>query len=106
MGADTKEKYNEFLNDFNIKQTVLRDQIRTKTGGSHTRLENLVNVVKDIFDEVRLYHDIPELESEESAVQRRNQQGQRLKILTPNQMLSRLRISLAQINAGNNSKIR
>ena len=34
----------------------------------------------------------------------RQQQGQGLKILTPSQMLSRLPISLAQINAGNNSK--
>ena len=48
--------------------------------------------------------NIPELESEESAAQRRNQQGKGLKILTPNQMLSRLPISLAQLNAGNNSE--
>ena len=34
----------------------------------------------------------------------RNQEGQGLKILTPNQMLSRLPISLAQLNAGNNSE--
>ena len=33
-----------------------------------------------------------------------NQSGQGLKILTPNQMLSRLPISLAQLNAGNNSE--
>ena len=32
-----------------------------------------------------------------------NQSGQRLKILTPNQMLSRLPIALAQLNAENNS---
>ena len=32
--------------------------------------------------------DMPELESEESDVERRNQQGQGLKILTPDQMLS------------------
>ena len=32
------------------------------------------------------------------------QSGQGLKILTPNQMLSRLPISLAQLKAGNNSK--
>ena len=67
MRADTEEKYNEFLNDINIKQTVLRDQIRTKTGVSRTRLENLVNIVKDILDRVRLYDNIPELESKESA---------------------------------------
>ena len=33
-----------------------------------------------------------------------NQQGQGLKILTPNQMLSRLPIPLAQLKAGNNSE--
>ena len=32
------------------------------------------------------------------------QQGSSLKILTPNQMLSRLPISLAQLKAGNNSE--
>ena len=46
---------------------------------------------------------MPELESEESAVERRNQQGEGVKILTTNQMLSRLPISLAQLKAGNNS---
>ena len=47
---------------------------------------------------------MPELESEESAAQRWNQTGQGLKILTPNQMLSRLPISFAQVKAGNNSQ--
>ena len=45
-----------------------------------------------------------ELKSEESAAQRTNQIGQGLKILTPNQMLSRLPIFLAQLKAGNNSQ--
>ena len=36
--------------------------------------------------------------------ERRNQQGQGLKILTPDQMLSRLPITLAQLKAGNNSQ--
>ena len=31
-----------------------------------------------------------------------DQQGEGVRILTPNQMLSRLPISLAQLNAGNN----
>ena len=35
---------------------------------------------------------------------RQNQEGQGLKILTPQQMLSRLPISLAQLKAGNNSE--
>ena len=34
----------------------------------------------------------------------RQQQGQGLKILTPNQMLSRLPISLPQLNTGSNSE--
>ena len=46
---------------------------------------------------------MPELESEESAVERRNQEGYGIKILTPNQMLSRVSISLAQLKAENNS---
>ena len=40
---------------------------------------------------------MPELESEESAAERRNQQGQGLKILTPDQTVSRLPITLAQL---------
>ena len=48
--------------------------------------------------------DTPDPESEESAAQRRNQQGKGLKILTPNQMLSRLLITLAQLKSGNTSE--
>ena len=45
-----------------------------------------------------------DLESEESAAQRKRQPGRGLKILTPNKMLSRLPISLAPVKAGNNSE--
>ena len=109
MDANKKE-YVELLNDLKIKQTVLKDQIKSKIGIEHTRSENLVNTVEDILDSVIKQHDItldlemPDLESEEYAAQRRNQQGKGLKILTPNQMLSRLPISLAQLKAGNNSE--
>ena len=47
---------------------------------------------------------MPELETEESTAERRNQQGKGIKILTPSKMLSRLPISLAQLEAGNNSE--
>ena len=47
---------------------------------------------------------MPELESEESAAERKNQQGQGLKILTPDQMLSRLPITVAKLKARNNSQ--
>ena len=45
---------------------------------------------------------MPDLESEESAEQSGKHDGQGLKILTPQQMLNRLPISLAQLNEGNN----
>ena len=100
--VDAKEKYNDLLNDLNIKRTVLRDQIKTKIGVSRTRLENLANVVKNILDNVGLNDNMPDLESEESAAQ--GQSAKKLKILTPNQMLNRLPVYLAQLNAGNNSE--
>ena len=53
-------------------------------------------------DEEETPRDIPDLETEESAAQKINQRGQGLKILTPQQMLSRLPISLAQLKAENN----
>ena len=53
---------------------------------------------------IGLYNNIPELESEISAEQGRNQIGQGFKILTPNQMFNRLPITLAKLNARNNSE--
>ena len=50
-------------------------------------------------EEIGTTDDIPDSESEESAAERRNQRGQGLKILTPNQMFSKLSISLAQLKA-------
>ena len=47
---------------------------------------------------------MPTLESEESAAQRNNQAGQGIKILTPDQILGRLPIDLAQLQARNNSQ--
>ena len=47
--------------------------------------------------------NMPDLEDEESAAEEK-QIAKGLKILTPYQMLSRLPISLAQLEAGNNSE--
>ena len=46
---------------------------------------------------------MPELENEDSAAERTNQQGKGIKILTPKQMLSRLPTYLAKLRAGNSS---
>ena len=79
--AATDEKDSDFLKDFHIKLTVLKDQINTNIGDSRIQLENLVNAVEDILDSVRWCGDILNLESEESTA-KRNQPGPVLKILT------------------------
>ena len=62
------------------------------------------NKEKQQSDEEPDTTDMSDLESEESAAERRIKKGQGLKILTTNQMLSRLPITLAQLKAGNNSE--
>ena len=69
-----------------------------------SQLQELIKPNDKKTDEQPDTMDMPELKSEESAEKRINQQGKGLKILTPNQMLSRLPINLAQLKAGNNSE--
>ena len=52
------------------------------------KLHEIVDIVEKILEFIEL-----------------NQKGKGLKILTPDQMLNRLPISLAQLNAGNNSEM-
>ena len=61
----------------------------SKTEIENEKFYDIVNTVGDI-----LY------------VNDRNQEGQRIKIFTPDQMLSRLSITLARLKAGKNSEKR
>ena len=79
---------------------------------------NLINVIKsglnDLKNEIKkMSENEIEIEKPDKIVDivqkilkfnRQNQEGQGLKILTPDQMLSRLPITLAQLKAGNNSE--
>ena len=56
-------------------------------------LDLLKNIVRKIVDANQILDDMPPLETEEKAEKR--QQGQGLKILTPQQMITRLPILLA-----------
>ena len=47
---------------------------------------------------------MPDLKSEESSEQKKKAKKNKIKILTPDQMLSKLPVSLAQSKAGNNSE--
>ena len=62
------------------------------------------NKTDDETDEQPDTTDMPDLENEESAEQRRKQEAKGLTRLTPQQMLTRLPISLAPLEAGNNSQ--
>ena len=100
-----KEKYNDIVKDV---EKILNKQPFTRN--EQTMIEILL-LLREVIkpndkkaDEQPDTTDTPELESEESAAERGNQQGEGVKILTPNQMLSRLPTSLAQLKAGNNSE--
>ena len=68
-------------------------------------LNDLKNEIKDMSEEekeIEKPSEIIDIVEEILNFNKQNQQGQGLKILTPDQMLSRLPISLAQLKAGNN----
>ena len=96
--------------EFTKKCNNINDVVEKILNSSkHTRSQDKMIEILSQLKELAPYRqpdttDMPELESEESAAQRRSQQEKGLKILTPNQMLSRLPISLAQLKAGNNSE--
>ena len=87
--ANDKEKNNELVSLINSGLKDLKEEIKnvSKKEKKTKYPESIVEIVEDIlkFNE-------------------QNQQGQGIKILTPNQVLSRSPISLAQLQAGNNSE--
>ena len=102
-GHDFKNRYNSIASD--VESIVNKASITR----SQAKIAEILLLLKEIpkpkkSNEQPDTTDISELESEESAVERRNQQGQGLKILTPDQMLSKLPIFLAQLKAGDNSQ--
>ena len=74
----------------------------------------IISGLKDLKEEIKKMSEAEkEIENPEWIVEidekilkfnEQNQQGKGLNILTPNQMLSRLPITLAQLKAGNNSE--
>ena len=66
-------------------------------------LKNKIERMSEDEIEIEKPYEIVDIVENILEFNRQNQEGQGLKILTPNQMLSRLPISLAQLSAGNNS---
>ena len=68
-------------------------------------LKDLNNEIKEMSEEERENERVDKIMEILAYIkQQQKQEGQGLKILTPSQMLSRLPISLAQLEAGNNSE--
>ena len=84
-----KENNSNFVDMFNSALKDLKEEIKkmSKEEIENEKPDEIVRVVEMILD-----------------FNKQNQQkGQGIKILTPNQMLNRLPIALAQLQAGNNS---
>ena len=98
-----KTRYNDIVNDV---EAIVNKPIITRNQEKMAEFMSLLKIIPNPEKSNKQPDttDMPELESEESAAERRNQPGQGLKILTPDQMLSRLPITLAQLKAGNNSQ--
>ena len=87
--TNDKEKNNELVNVINsgLKDFVKFNKEISEEERMTEKTDKIIKIVKKILK-----------------FNRRIQKGQGLKILTPNQMLTRLSITLAQLKAGNNSE--
>ena len=83
-----KKKNDDFVEEIKNRWSNLKDKTGKTPGDEkeNERIEKILEIAKDILN-----------------FNKQNQQGQGIKILTPNQMLNRLPIALAQLQAGNNS---
>ena len=71
-------------------------------------LSDLINEIKNMSEEekeIEKLNEIVDIVKKKIKFNDLTQRGEGLKILTPNQMLSRLPTALAQLKVGNNSKI-
>ena len=84
-----KNKNNELVEEIKNRWNNLKDEIK-KMSEDEKEIEQPDKILK-IVEEILEFN-------------KQNQSGKGLKILTPNQMLSRLPISLAQLKAGNDSE--
>ena len=89
--------------------------VKTIDKTKNNELVSLINSgLKDLKEEIeKMSEKEKEIEKPDKIVEiveeilkfnKQNQEGQGLKTLTPNQMLNRLPITLAQLKAGNNSE--
>ena len=115
-GMDIKnmELFNKQFN-YQTPSVLLKDLYTTKYKTKNDELVNVINIrLKGLKEEIeKMSKAEKEIEKPDKIVEivedilkfneQQQQSGKGLKILTPNQMLNRLPIALAQLKAGNNS---
>ena len=125
--------YNKFMELINSKENEMNNELVTKyffaqklgtvlkqikdLKNNPEKNKKLVNVIKSGLKDLK--EEIEEMSKKQKEIEKpdkivdfvekilkfnEQQEGKGLKIITPNQMLSRLPISLAQLQAGNNSQ--
>ena len=88
----------------NVKGEINKDQVYL-IKKALTKIKNIVkNVPKDRRFKIEENEKIIDIVQRILKLNNKNQLGAGLKILTPDQMLSRLPVTLAQLKAGNNSQ--
>ena len=95
---EAKNRQKDYLYYLNIIRKGNKNPIQRKT---LSNIENHFNARKSA---IKFIEDYGSMILEAKRLAKEEQQGEGLKILTPNQMLKRLPIALAQIKAGNNSE--
>ena len=92
----------------NLNKTISSEENKAQVNAIKDKLANLMEAVKrsPTSDAKKIENRNNMLKIVERILEfnQLNQSGQGLKILTPSQMLNRLPIALAQLNAGNNSE--
>ena len=115
-----EERINKFFKYIEEKSKGINYEIKDKNMEIKDKKENnnLVKEIKNSWSNLKdgiekMFEDEKEIEQPDKVLEmvkeildfnKQNQEVSGLKILTPDQMLNRLPITLAQLNAGNNSE--
>ena len=101
------EESDELYDRIVKKLALLKKLVNTVSNiAEKERTNYVVKGVEFVLNYVAYYRDVSDSDSDFSSSNFSDIKGKGLKILTSNQMLSRLLISLAQLKAGNNSEKR
>ena len=95
---DAKDRQKNYLHYLNVIRKGNKNSVQKTT------LSNIENHFNARESAIKFIEDYGSMILEVRKLAREDQKGEGLKILTPNQMLKRLPIALAQVKAGNNSE--